>query len=154
MAESAVANGAGGGSGDAAGNGKKVDQAVSFHELFSFADKWDLLLMAVGSLGALVHGAATPFCFLVFGRLINSFGKNGTDLRTMTDEVAKVCSSLFTHSALPLFSAMQTASPRSPVGFAAHQWLGRRQSDLSSSLAVCPLLRLPWAGGLRLLLRR
>jgi ATP-binding cassette, subfamily B (MDR/TAP), member 1 len=127
MAETAVANGAGSGSGDAAGNGKKtVDKAVSFHELFSFADKWDLLLMAVGSLGALVHGAAMPFCFLVFGRLINSFGKNPTDLRTMNDEVAKVCSSLFTHSVLPLFSAMKFASPRSPVGFAAaQQCLGR-----------------------------
>ncbi|CAD6262045.1 unnamed protein product [Miscanthus lutarioriparius] len=98
MAESAaadgkadkVANGGGGGVGDAAGEGKKrVDQAVAFHELFSFADKWDLMLMAAGSLGALAHGAAMPFFFLLFGDLINGFGKNQTDLRTMTDEVAK-----------------------------------------------------------------
>ncbi|AQK46563.1 ABC transporter B family member 19 [Zea mays] len=97
MAESAatdgkadkVANGGGGG-GDAAGEGKKRgDQAVAFHELFSFADKWDLMLMAAGSLGALAHGAAMPFFFLLFGDLINGFGKNQTDLRTMTDEVAK-----------------------------------------------------------------
>ncbi|KAG2575140.1 hypothetical protein PVAP13_7KG412000 [Panicum virgatum] len=95
MAESAAAdgkaaaNGAGGG-GDAAGDGKKrADQAVAFHELFSFADKWDLMLMAAGSLGALAHGAAMPLFFLLFGDLINGFGKNQTDLRTMTDEVAK-----------------------------------------------------------------
>jgi len=85
-----AANGAGGG-GDAAGDGKKrVDQAVAFHELFWFADKWDLMLMAAGSLGALAHGAAMPLFFLLFGDLINGFGKNQTDLRTMTDEVAKV----------------------------------------------------------------
>ncbi|KAJ1273096.1 hypothetical protein BS78_06G254100 [Paspalum vaginatum] len=84
-----VANGGGGG-GDAAGEGKKrADQAVAFHELFSFADKWDLMLMAAGSLGALAHGAAMPLFFLLFGDLINGFGKNQTDLRTMTDEVAK-----------------------------------------------------------------
>ncbi|RLM74019.1 hypothetical protein C2845_PM15G26050 [Panicum miliaceum] len=97
MAESAAAdgkaekaaNGAGGG-GDAAGDGKKrANQAVAFHELFSFADKWDLMLMAAGSLGALAHGAAMPLFFLLFGDLINGFGKNQTDLRTMTDEVAK-----------------------------------------------------------------
>ena len=90
MAESAAANGAGGG-GDVAGDGKKrADQAVAFHELFSFADKWDLMFMAAGSLGALAHGAAMPLFFLLFGDLINGFGKNQTDLRTMTDEVAKV----------------------------------------------------------------
>ncbi|KAF8651334.1 hypothetical protein HU200_063590 [Digitaria exilis] len=96
MAESAVAdgkaaNGGGAGGGDAAaGEGKKrADQAVAFHELFSFADKWDLMLMAAGSLGALAHGAAMPLFFLFFGDLINGFGKNQTDLRTMTDEVSK-----------------------------------------------------------------
>lgn len=98
MAESTVADGkaekaANGGTGGdaAAGDGKKrMDQAVAFHELFSFADKWDLMLMAAGSLGALAHGAAMPLFFLLFGDLINGFGKNQTDLRTMTDEVAKV----------------------------------------------------------------
>ncbi|EAY95758.1 hypothetical protein OsI_17633 [Oryza sativa Indica Group] len=75
---------------DAAGEGKKrADQAVAFHELFTFADKWDLVLMAAGSLGALAHGAAMPLFFLLFGDLINGFGKNQTDLRTMTDEVSK-----------------------------------------------------------------
>ncbi|KAF8660180.1 hypothetical protein HU200_057745 [Digitaria exilis] len=97
MAESAVADGkaangggAGAGGDAAAGEGKKrADQAVAFHELFSFADKWDLMLMAAGSLGALAHGAAMPLFFLFFGDLINGFGKNQTDLRTMTDEVSK-----------------------------------------------------------------
>ena len=99
-AEKAAANGSAGGGCDAApaaGQGKKrLDQAVAFHELFSFADRWDLALMSLGSLGALAHGAAMPCFFLLFGDLINGFGKNQTDLRTMTDEVAKVrATSLF-----------------------------------------------------------
>lgn len=163
MAESAatdgkadkVANGGGGG-GDAAGEGKKrVDQAVAFHELFSFADKWDLMLMAAGSLGALAHGAAMPFFFLLFGDLINGFGKNQTDLRTMTDEVAKVrpffilCSPVCT--LLPISDTVSFAKIAASCRN-SHMCLCHDLS--SSSLAVCALLRLPGAGGLCLLLRR
>lgn len=162
MAESAatdgkadkVANGGGGG-GDAAGEGKKRgDQAVAFHELFSFADKWDLILMAAGSLGALAHGAAMPFFFLLFGDLINGFGKNQTDLRTMTDEVAKVRPFFILRSleqlsfVLCCLSRIRFLSPRSPLVTAT------LTLTCAYSLAVCALLRLPGAGGLRLFLRR
>jgi hypothetical protein len=75
-------------SGDA--NKKRPDHSCAFHELFSFADPWDHLLMAAGSLGALAHGAAMPAFFLLFGRLINGFGHNQLNLRHMTDEVSKV----------------------------------------------------------------
>ena len=124
MAESAAANGAGGG-GDAAGDGKKrADQAVAFHELFSFADKWDLMLMAAGSLGALAHGAAMPLFFLLFGDLINGFGKNQTDLRTMTDEVAKVRTSFSLKQLChyqPPISDRGLLPPRSPLLVATRQ---------------------------------
>lgn len=123
MAESAVADGkaANGGGGDATrGEGKKrAEQAVAFHELFSFADKWDLMLMAAGSLGALAHGAAMPLFFLLFGDLINGFGKNQTDLRTMTDEVAKVRSFFLPPSA----RSLKQPSPRSPFAVATRQCL-------------------------------
>ena len=124
MAESAAANGAGGG-GDAAGDGKKrADQAVAFHELFSFADKWDLMFMAAGSLGALAHGAAMPLFFLLFGDLINGFGKNQTDLRTMTDEVAKVRTSFSLKQLChyqPPISDRGLLPPRSPFLVATQQ---------------------------------
>jgi ATP-binding cassette, subfamily B (MDR/TAP), member 1 len=68
---------------------KRPEQSASFYELFSFADKWDRILMAAGSLGAVVHGAAMPVFFLLFGELINGFGKNQMHLRKMTDEVSK-----------------------------------------------------------------
>lgn len=69
---------------------KKQEQTVPFHELFSFADRLDRLLMLAGTLGAVVHGSAMPVFFLLFGDLVNGFGKNQMDLRRMTDEVSKV----------------------------------------------------------------
>ncbi|VAH48471.1 unnamed protein product [Triticum turgidum subsp. durum] len=68
---------------------KRAEQSVAFHELFSFADPLDWLLMAAGSAGAVVHGAAMPVFFLLFGELVNGFGKNQHHLRRMTDEVSK-----------------------------------------------------------------
>ncbi|KAL8172358.1 hypothetical protein V2J09_024162 [Rumex salicifolius] len=68
---------------------KKKEQTVPFYKLFSFADKYDYLLMSVGSLGAFIHGSAMPCFFLLFGQMVNGFGKNQLDLTTMTHEVSK-----------------------------------------------------------------
>lgn len=70
---------------------KKQEQSLAYYELFSFADRFDALLMAAGSLGAVVHGSAMPVFFLLFGDLVNGFGKNQTNLSKMTAEVSKVC---------------------------------------------------------------
>ncbi|KAF8703332.1 hypothetical protein HU200_032130 [Digitaria exilis] len=80
---------AGGGGGGCEAVKKRPEQSVAFHELFSFADPLDWLLMAAGSAGAVVHGAAMPVFFLLFGELVNGFGKNQHNLRRMTDEVSK-----------------------------------------------------------------
>uniref|UniRef100_N1R508 ABC transporter B family member 2 n=1 Tax=Aegilops tauschii TaxID=37682 RepID=N1R508_AEGTA len=68
---------AGGGGGDngrkKAGADEKVEK-VPFLKLFSFADRWDYLLMAVGSVGACAHGASVPVFFIFFGKLINIIG--------------------------------------------------------------------------------
>lgn len=77
---------------------KRPEQSCAFYELFSFADKWDHLLMTAGSLGAVAHGAAMPAFFLLFGELINGFGKNQFNLRKMTDEVSKVRKMRIMHS--------------------------------------------------------
>ncbi|XP_073010384.1 ABC transporter B family member 19 [Typha latifolia] len=77
------------GEGKGEGEKKRPEQSLAFYELFSFADKWDLGLMAAGSIGAIVHGSAMPVFFLLFGDLVNGFGKNQADLRKMTDEVSK-----------------------------------------------------------------
>lgn len=77
---------------------KKTEQSLPFYQLFAFADKYDYGLMMIGSLGAVIHGSSMPVFFLLFGEMVNGFGKNQFDLRKMTDEVSKVCISfsLFT----------------------------------------------------------
>ena len=69
---------------------KKKEQTLAFHKLFSFADKYDYLLMLTGSVGAVIHGSSMPFFFLLFGEMVNGFGKNQMDLKKMTHEVSKV----------------------------------------------------------------
>lgn len=68
---------------------KKKEQTLPFYKLFSFADKYDYILMALGSSGAVIHGSSMPVFFLLFGQMVNGFGKNQSDLHTMTHEVAK-----------------------------------------------------------------
>ncbi|KAL6518919.1 ABC transporter B member 19 [Orobanche hederae] len=68
---------------------KKKEQSLPFYQLFSFADKFDLLLMISGSIGAIIHGSSMPVFFLLFGEMVNGFGKNQMDLDKMTHEVAK-----------------------------------------------------------------
>ncbi|KAH6791142.1 ATP binding cassette subfamily B19 [Perilla frutescens var. frutescens] len=68
---------------------KKKEQSLPFYQLFSFADKYDVILMISGSLGAVVHGSSMPVFFLLFGEMVNGFGKNQMDLHKMTHEVSK-----------------------------------------------------------------
>ena len=69
---------------------KKKEQSLPFYQLFSFADRYDYLLMISGSLGAVIHGSSMPVFFLLFGEMVNGFGKNQSDLHKMTHEVGKV----------------------------------------------------------------
>lgn len=69
---------------------KKKEQSLPFHQLFTFADRYDIVLMVLGSLGAIVHGSSMPVFFLLFGEMVNGFGKNQMDLPQMTHEVSKV----------------------------------------------------------------
>ncbi|CAO2816270.1 unnamed protein product [Amaranthus hypochondriacus] len=68
---------------------KKKEQTLPFYQLFTFADKYDYVLMGLGSLGAVIHGSSMPVFFLLFGEMVNGFGKNQSDLQTMTHEVSK-----------------------------------------------------------------
>lgn len=69
---------------------KKKEQSLPFYQLFSFADKYDYILMIAGSLGAVIHGSSMPVFFLLFGQMVNGFGQNQMDLHKMTHEVGKV----------------------------------------------------------------
>jgi ATP-binding cassette, subfamily B (MDR/TAP), member 1 len=62
-----VGSGSGNGGGDA---GKKVP----FTGLFRYADGTDVLLMLLGTVGALANGVSQPVMTVIFGQVINAFG--------------------------------------------------------------------------------
>ncbi|KAF7852170.1 hypothetical protein BT93_L0559 [Corymbia citriodora subsp. variegata] len=73
-------------------NKSKGDETVNrvpFHKLFSFADSTDILLMVVGSIGAVGNGLSLPLMTELFGQLINTFGKNQAD-SDVVDPVSKI----------------------------------------------------------------
>jgi hypothetical protein len=71
------------------GEGKKQNK-VTVAKLFSFADSYDLSLMAIGSVGACVHGASVPVFFIFFGKLINVIGMAYLFPKEASHKVAKV----------------------------------------------------------------
>ncbi|KAJ0966591.1 hypothetical protein J5N97_023508 [Dioscorea zingiberensis] len=63
--------------------------SVGFAELLRFADGLDWVLMAIGTLGAVIHGCSLPVFFRFFADLVHSFGSNSDDPDTMLREVIK-----------------------------------------------------------------
>ncbi|PON87450.1 ABC transporter [Trema orientale] len=55
-------------------NSNNKQNKVSLLKLFKFADLYDYVLMAIGSVGAIIHGASVPIFFIFFGKLINIIG--------------------------------------------------------------------------------
>lgn len=49
------------------------DQSVPLFKLFSFADRFDIAVMIIGTGAAMANGFAQPFMSIIFGELINSF---------------------------------------------------------------------------------
>lgn len=62
---------------------------VPFHKLFAFADSTDILLMIIGTIGAIGNGICMPLMTVLFGDLINSFGQNQNN-NDVVDVVSKV----------------------------------------------------------------
>ncbi|XP_019091645.1 PREDICTED: ABC transporter B family member 11 isoform X4 [Camelina sativa] len=72
---------------------EKTDEktkTVPFYKLFAFADSFDVFLMVCGSIGAIGNGVCLPLMTLLFGDLIDSFGKNQNN-KDIVDVVSKVC---------------------------------------------------------------
>jgi hypothetical protein len=64
--------------------------SVSIFRLFAFADPLDYLLLTVGTVAAMAHGAAMPVFFLFFGDLIDAFGSNVDNPSNIAHSVNKV----------------------------------------------------------------
>ncbi|PON39304.1 ABC transporter [Trema orientale] len=54
----------------------KKTKTVGFHKLFSFADSIDVLLMILGTIGAIANGLCMPIMTILFGQLTDAFGNN------------------------------------------------------------------------------
>ena len=48
---------------------KKKLNTVGIFELFAFADKWDILWIILGMIGAIVAGSIFPIMFAIFGNI-------------------------------------------------------------------------------------
>ncbi|GJN17985.1 hypothetical protein PR202_gb05096 [Eleusine coracana subsp. coracana] len=70
---------------DNAGDGeKKKDEEVAAKKvsllgMFRYADRLDVLLMVIGTVGSVANGMAEPIMALLFGNVINSFGQSTSE---------------------------------------------------------------------------
>lgn len=69
---------------------KEKQETVPFHKLFTFADSTDILLMIVGTIGAIGNGLGLPLMTLLFGQMIDSFGSNQSNTTDVVEQVSKV----------------------------------------------------------------
>ncbi|KAG2490598.1 hypothetical protein HYH03_010991 [Edaphochlamys debaryana] len=71
---------------------KKEEQSVPpvpFLKLFSTADKWDILLMVLGTIGAIGNGTLLPLFAIFFGDFTDAFGSDTTS-PDFVDKVSKI----------------------------------------------------------------
>lgn len=64
-------------------------KTVPFHKLFAFADSFDILLMILGTVGAIGNGLGFPIMTILFGDVIDVFGQNQNS-SDVSDKIAKV----------------------------------------------------------------
>jgi ATP-binding cassette subfamily B (MDR/TAP) protein 1 len=67
------------GNGNGNGGGGDAGKKVPFTGLFRYADGTDVLLMVLGTVGALANGVSQPVMTVIFGQVINAFGDATTD---------------------------------------------------------------------------
>nr|CAD1828627.1 unnamed protein product [Ananas comosus var. bracteatus] len=68
---------------------EETNYTVPFHKLFAFADSTDIVLMILGTVGAVANGAALPLMTVLFGNLIDAFG-GALDIHDVVNRVSKV----------------------------------------------------------------
>ncbi|CAI0469815.1 unnamed protein product [Linum tenue] len=71
-------------------NKEETGKTVPFHKLFSFADSIDVVLMILGTIGAIGNGVAMPLMTILFGQLTDSFGQNQNN-SDVVSVVSKYC---------------------------------------------------------------
>ncbi|KAM3306809.1 ABC transporter B family member 9 [Capsicum chacoense] len=72
---------------------RSVDEKVPFHMLFAFADRNDVILMLLGTLGAVGSGMSKPLMAIVFGDLVDSYGNSNQS--NILDKVSEISLKFF-----------------------------------------------------------
>ncbi|CAK7356473.1 unnamed protein product [Dovyalis caffra] len=62
---------------------------VGLFSLFKYSTKWDMVLVFLGCLGALINGGSLPWYSLLFGDFVNKIAKDSDD--EMKKEVTRIC---------------------------------------------------------------
>ncbi|XP_075968054.1 bile salt export pump [Anarhichas minor] len=65
---------------------KENTLSVGYFQLFRFATCKDTLMMVVGGLCAIIHGAASPLMLLVYSRMTNTFVSYEIEVQALKDE--------------------------------------------------------------------
>lgn len=71
------------------GDEDEKTKTVPFHKLFAFADSFDIILMILGTIGAVGNGLGFPIMTILFGDVIDVFGQNQNS-SDVSDKIAKV----------------------------------------------------------------
>ncbi|KAK3121040.1 hypothetical protein QOZ80_8BG0645170 [Eleusine coracana subsp. coracana] len=66
------------------------EKPFSFFGLLCYADKIDWFLMALGTIGSIIHGIAFPIGYLLLGKALDAFGTNINDQDGMVHALNKV----------------------------------------------------------------
>ncbi|XP_017980794.1 PREDICTED: ABC transporter B family member 4 [Theobroma cacao] len=69
--------------------GDEKTNKVPFYKLFAFADSTDILLMIIGTIGAVGNGVCMPLMTILFGDLVDAFGENQSNDKVV-DVVSEV----------------------------------------------------------------
>ncbi|KAF8669995.1 hypothetical protein HU200_051180 [Digitaria exilis] len=70
--------------------GSADEETFPFFGLLCYADTVDWLLMALGTLGSIIHGIAFPVGYLLLGKALDAFGTNIHDQEGMVHALYKV----------------------------------------------------------------
>lgn len=91
-------------------------KTVPFHKLFAFADSFDILLMILGTIGAVGNGLGFPIMTILFGDVIDVFGQN-QNTSDVSDKIAKVINRFCSFTYLCCFLDPQGQNDLSLVQF-------------------------------------
>ncbi|CAL1376317.1 unnamed protein product [Linum trigynum] len=71
--------------------------------LFKYSSKWDVCLLFLGCVGALINGGALPWYSFLFGNFVNKIAKDTSD--QMMDDVREICFAMTVLSVVVMFGA-------------------------------------------------